>query len=966
MTTTISAPTHAAELSRLIAADADVVPFLQSLTQKERFALSPTIHELYCKYEARRRASPLANRLGDYIHGCTYRDRVKVAVVCCCKNITTLRELVNWNTRPVLLNAAVIEQVYPWYRPKWLSKEVDTYRWDDYFELLALQQKGYVRLSDETNMAGLTYAVTRSYAHNHAYQPEVLDRHAITLREHVWLFFETASNIHNQYIYAERGYPGGKAHVWHYTFKWLTETGRLDRMRVLRAALLTATKGFNQALTGWHYQLFEYLEPTEAELLALQPELLTTVQSSVGKAISSGLRYLKNLAALPGFDVDGFVGVAPLLLQSDTKATVRTVLQMVGGAARRQLLSGGEVATLVLPALATADAKLQTRVAKLIARYGDATEALMSEEVGAYADLLNQDSREALVDFLPQITVLEELAPAESYTPLAAANAIAYLKNPEDLIYFFGKALNSDDPLDAELLLVHLPRLHEQMTAELAARMDGLFTQATKYQVWQSDATGAVRMHVARCLNTYGDYLDQLYPGALKGRAAHLAKLRARNHYSGYPTFARGIEKKTSDRLNQHRVIRMLNQLRAGQTLQPLSLLTHGPAWVAPQILAKRLLAHAAAGAAVDLLDWQLALFRLPPAATLTAGTLAQLDRCPQRALVAALRYLLGHGPVQLRTAKDAEAFLPALLLRRDAEGLMRVRQLTGRSLRLETLDFDWAYDAFTHVDQAYDHPARLFFTRFEKRQSFKLLTRRENPPRTLAGRLYQRILNAWQPRNTELAPGFFEQSERNSHHYWQVAPALGSSRVLLAPAYPAFYAADFLRYHVHRSDLEGPTKSLLTGYLEALHATWHRADAHDMVYLLLAVAACCNHKTARQQVGELWIDAVSHAAFDSARLGRMLGKLLNADFAPPKRVTDLLLTLDRLGRRHDTALCKLLAALLPELPDAPITNLRKLLELYGEVRTRTEARELPDSLLPKLGVWRGTKSLQKAVDRLS
>ena len=966
--------THTTEIERLIAADQDVIPFLQSLSRTERFALQPNVAPLFEKYNERllgkliKHGSYNYREPGPYRYAETQRQAVDYLAVCCCKNITGFRNAVRWNIRRVLMDPVVIDRIYPWYVPKWLDKELNSLGSDDYLNFLELEEHGYFRPSSSTLATTLPGAVIHTDSdYNRSYQPELLERYPATLDKHIWLLFEEPTNVHNMWTPSNlRDYPGGETSIWQYTFKHLIAEGKIDRMRVLRSCLLTCSKGFNQLLLGWFYRLFTYLEPTESELLALQSELFTGLQAGVSKAVTVSLGYLKQLIRHPAFDHAAFLSVAPQLLQHETKATLRTTLQLLEILTRNKTVATDTVARTAAVALATPDAKLQLRAAKLIARYGDASDAELAAEISGYAELLTTDSRAMLADYPVEEMMPEEAGAADEYAPLTPDNAVAYLDEVEELIFFVSRALDTEDAFDQELLLVHLPRLEAQMTEAHARKLDGVLARALQrvwyHGKWSNELTDTSAFY----LNDYADHLLRRFPGALPGRAKMLDQLRAQHPAGAYRSLAQRDYYYPAARLLAARFLHQQPHLLAGKALEPLSLPTHHPAWVAPGRLIDRLLAHRAAGIRVELIDWQLALFRLPLTATLSPADLAKLDQLDDPA-TDVLRYFYGLVPLDLAKHGTPHLYLPALIARQDAAGLWQYRQLTGHDLQAELGAYGWRHTEEAYEGNDWDHKTRTYVNRtlYLRRLS---LTRHDaaDAPSLPGTSYYDRVLNAWTPDAATLAPGLFRLFDFSGpDHYFHLPAPTGRAFALLLPNHQALLAVSLLRHYLAREELSGEGKQLLTSSLTALRESWHRPREAEPVYLLLAASSLCNQKIARQLVGELWIDAVQHAAFDSAQFGRLVGRLLATHYAPPKRFTDLLTTLDRLGPLHDAALRELLAALLTELPEAPIKNLRKLLELYGELRARTGEAALPNGLSPKLEAWQATKSLRRVVERL-
>jgi len=98
--------------------------------------------------------------------------------------------------------------------------------------------------------------------------------------------------------------------------------------------------------------------------------------------------------------------------------------------------------------------------------------------------------------------------------------------------------------------------------------------------------------------------------------------------------------------------------------------------------------------------------------------------------------------------------------------------------------------------------------------------------------------------------------------------------------------------------------------------------------------------------------------------LGQVIGQQLATGYAPVPRLAGSLATLGGIDALTDDALHQVLDALLPELPAAPLRNLRALLDLYADLRTRT-ARPVPAAVQGRLGEWQSAAALKKVLNNL-
>ena len=121
--------------------------------------------------------------------------------------------------------------------------------------------------------------------------------------------------------------------------------------------------------------------------------------------------------------------------------------------------------------------------------------------------------------------------------------------------------------------------------------------------------------------------------------------------------------------------------------------------------------------------------------------------------------------------------------------------------------------------------------------------------------------------------------------------------------------------------------------------------------------------KTVRNIAAEIWLKGVSTGKMNNEKLGNIIGRLESIEFAPIRRLTDLISqSLFRISSNHNKNLLILIEGILPQLPDTPITNLKKLLELYLELIALNNNKPINEKLQEKLEKWSTNSSLQKII----
>ena len=148
---------------------------------------------------------------------------------------------------------------------------------------------------------------------------------------------------------------------------------------------------------------------------------------------------------------------------------------------------------------------------------------------------------------------------------------------------------------------------------------------------------------------------------------------------------------------------------------------------------------------------------------------------------------------------------------------------------------------------------------------------------------------------------------------------------------------------------------------IEALHQLRH--EWHETSYLLEASCMLVADKTSRSYAAGIWTDRVNTGCIDSARIGRILGSHQRTGWGPLKRLTDLIQQqMINVSPLHNRELELLLTSLIAELPEQPVKELKKLLEIYSELLSVNNSRVTDERILQLLEIWKNTANLKKVI----
>jgi hypothetical protein len=162
----------------------------------------------------------------------------------------------------------------------------------------------------------------------------------------------------------------------------------------------------------------------------------------------------------------------------------------------------------------------------------------------------------------------------------------------------------------------------------------------------------------------------------------------------------------------------------------------------------------------------------------------------------------------------------------------------------------------------------------------------------------------------------------------------------------------------------EETSKKTVIAALQVLHEI---SDNYgEMVHLFIGTCMISSDKTVANIAGEIWINSVTSNKISNEKLGEVIGLHESIEFAPLKRFTDLVTQqLFRISDKHNQALQIVIENILKQLPAKPITNLKKLLEIYAELLAINNSSITDITIISKLEDWKIYGSLNKISNAL-
>lgn len=679
----------------------------------------------------------------------------------------------------------------------------------------------------------------------------------------------------------------GKTGPWAYILKTYTLNGRLDRMQIFKECLTSLARPYKKDQLNWFVDLFEGMEPTDDELLLLQDDLFAALLLPLTKATGMILNLFKRIAANEAFRKDDFLSHAPLLIASATKAIVTgTIAVLEKLSADKQTHS--IICDIVESALQSKEESVQTRAAKLLTRLGG------SLPTDSRQPLVEEESRTTYP--LRRITEEKRIRPADTI---------------EDMIFALGEALARFDPANFYLVPYSLLRFREEMNEEVLVKMSPAIQSAYKLVITYNPDRSYHMKLTAYLLLKYCQHLLSIFPEGDKG----IKKLR-----DTYDTQWQYIDRwwNESDesgstylpfegfrRLTSYH----LQKLTTTDQLPILSTPTHYP-WLDPAELVKRLKKYEEAGIEPDTMDFQQAIQLCP----LEEGK--ELLPVIEKELSGEYRELLTwlfdvQAPLPAKRS-HTEWWLAAAIIRPDrdipAEMLSGIDPVLIPYLQNRFVCEPYIYEFVSHIDKdpqtGEDVPVvcKTSSLRFDKEFLKSYTIEGLN---LFIG--YSYIGYPW-------SASFFgniKQIMLSSPNNWQTYLMKLAKETIQ-------YASDTIGKH-------------MTVVLELYRQVMPQAGEMDYMYLCLCFLQ--KDKTLRAYLGDVWAEMSEAGCIDNTRLGEMLGRFIEIEYAPLKRVTDTMQ--DYMIKRSlflNKELIKLIDACLRRVGEQPVNGLKKLLFIQKEL----------------------------------
>jgi hypothetical protein len=955
----------------------DMILFLRTLTDAERKALVPQIKKsgkYYLTYEMvgntfKNKATPeQGNALGYAWFFCYSKKEFE-------------KENPAW-----LISKEHLDKLLPWYAPDWLSDYVNSFasrEWLpyalNYIYLMELKNKSFLQPHPQIIARLLINTIYEHADRSFQFNPEKLLLYSETLSEHIWYLFQFETTLYfaNRYM-AMAGQKSKDETDWVTVFKKYAAEGKIDRLRLMKETLLASNRNFNKNLSGWFAELFLQLEPAVDEMISVQPELLVVLSSPHSKVVNVGLQSFKVIADHPSFAVDDFLDAASSVITSETKSVVTACLQVLEKISRKYKDKRKQIVELVTPVFIQKDEALQSKTAKLIQKFGDRNDEELKAVLNSYLPTLFSATKQILNDFLETIMEEEqslvEISTEKNYA-LTDDKKLPSINSFDDLVFLCSSAFDNNETWHIDLLPAALLQRNDEVRGSNIAKLEPALQRALKlyHRDWRS--TNGYLDQLLACF--FIDYCFRLIDK--HGADAAPLKRHCEQFFSKYDslkqhwqqhgtniTYIGGWKANSEDdcyRTHKTFLVYALQCIMSAQKQPFLSTPTHVPGWIDPVTLVQRVISYDGTNVIPNAIDIQIAFSRCWLHNTEEAIALARQNLSGETLNV--LLFLLDPScepsgklqPEWLWTiaslSKSPLTVYPAL---QHFHYSQHPAKYTGQ--------YPWKAEVEHYLTDKYQwEDGKMKIEKVpaqRKTLSIDFSERSKESEKTGLKKWLNKLIPSKEEK-TEQTPLIYDHMEIRATY---VSAESNDIRrlLMLIPNNPEPLLAQVLHSCFRFAEyLNEGEKRLLVEALKAVHDIWKPFG--ETAHVLIAISMLAPDKTACSYAAEIWIKGVYEQSINSNLIGSAIAKMQTIELAPLKRFTDTVM--DRMlgiSALHNRALEELLVALLKGLPETPVKNLKKTLEIYFEL-VNTNRSGVKDKDLEKiLKIWKEKENLKKVV----
>lgn len=730
---------------------------------------------------------------------------------------------------------------------------------------------------------------------------EIIEKYTsdeIIYKRDIPLLLDYETKLQNQ----EHGTWQDKKYTWHDIFIKLVDEQKIDRLFMIRKILEIQSKNWNILVKNFFKRILAEIEPTTAEFLKLQDQLFLLLHSEYSSTVNFAVDTLKPLLSEADFKFTEYLTwLEAVMMRADVKNSVKNILIQMSSALSKHPELQINILNLVADSLLQNDFNLQERAAKILVKYVKPEYDTVIDKIQMYQDHLIGGVSVLLKSYLNLTTIAStpENKSQDNHQYHYKIPQPKYL-NPEkkinlpqtwqELLFFMGETIQSSSPLNFDIFMSSWLILKPQFPKDYIIKLKPLIKQMEK-------GTN----HTFQ--NFFQHFFIAIYHEPNKSPERHHPYLQYRIKFTK----------------NYHILLEDFAQFSYEEMGLPLvSLPTHAPSYIDPEILVQRLLAYQQANVEFNLVDLAIALCRTPRENIEPALVLLSQIRNP------ALRELLSFALGQTKDSSSFESRLESLspTQKKEWHGLWetvaQTHDLTNKSDQFLPYQFTSSRETIFNQDTR-----QLEYIEIGKYVRFSLPE--SNPTPTY---IYQSLCFEMHRNLTGIDLVFYR-------HF---TPLHQTPNDLDFSANDCYCVNELSDYDI---------SPLLLRMIDEDYIL------NPYSLFILTAYSFSPNKEIRLTVSEVLIQCLSQQKIDLEILAKHYVTLLESNYAPFPRLLECLLAIKGSSELGDQALLIIIMNIIQNytIPEKPPSQSKKLFELYYELAHQYGIK-LPKKSIDSLLLW--------------
>lgn len=729
----------------------------------------------------------------------------------------------------------------------------------DYDLLYILEQKRLIKYNADIFIHSLIHH--HSYAHENRY-------------DDLLQFYASEKIVYTRDIPKIFDYEDYN-YIFHDIIPLLIKENKIDHLFCIRRCLENQNKNWNDYAKKAFLSLIDKIKPTHIDYLQIQDSFFLLLQSEYNSTVNLALDMIQPLIYENNFQFDEYLNYLDgIMFRTGFKGRLKNLLVQLNQAIQDFPIHREQILLLINDALSQQDIDLQNRAAKILLKHITVQDQNIIDKIQLYAPSLNIQTKELLDKYI-DLEVSEQNSinhPIYCYQPfqhqyLKPENKIELPQTWQDLLFLMSGNIQKGDPLNYDLIMSAWLTLKPHFPKDYKKQIRTVIKQMEKSTI--NDFQNIFQYFFIEIFKT-----PEKAPDPKTTPYASLQYLNSnfkRTFFQLLESFAKFSYENTR--------------------LPLLSLPTHTPSYIDPEILVQRLLDYQTHNIEFDLVDLALALCRTPRENVANAlYLLAQLQH-PQ--LQQLLYYAFGKS--ELSSDFNHEQSIKNQNQQQAWWGLWDTLLCMYEPNRQQQNHIPFT---ITLADHHYSQYGRLCFEAPTQKQSLTAI--------------------------------YNELNRANFDYYFS-----GLDHIFyrhLTPLYQVPNDLSYLRHYANEMEGLGKNMYQFFNYLSNENYT-----INDYTLLILATHSFTPAKQSRLAVTETLIQFFDRQSICLETLAQYYAQLIYVVYEPFSRLLEVFSQIKDCSNLNNSALIQLITIILKQekYPEKLPPNFKKLFELYYELITQ-------------------------------